>query len=97
MYFTRRLHVALPGTDLFCPALKLRIVSFVPWNNNVEIMHIAIQNQSEKVQNLTPYAAIPIYGRSADNLRDHRNVTSMLHRIENRSKRNHSLPYHVLR
>lgn len=45
-------------------------------------MHIAIQNQSEKVQNLTPYAAIPIYGRSADNLRDHRNVTSMLHRIE---------------
>ena len=64
------------------PALKLRIVSFVPWNNNVEIMHIAIQNQSEKVQNLTPYAAIPIYGRSADNLRDHRNVTSMLHRIE---------------
>lgn len=64
------------------PALKLRIVSFVPWNNNVEIMHISIQNQSEKVQNLTPYAAIPIYGRSADNLRDHRNVTSMLHRIE---------------
>lgn len=64
------------------PALKLRIVSFVPWNNNVEIMHIAIQNQAEKVQNLTPYAAIPIYGRSADNLRDHRNVTSMLHRIE---------------
>lgn len=64
------------------PALKLRIVSFVPWNNNVEIMHIAIQNQSQKVQNLTPYAAIPIYGRSADNLRDHRNVTSMLHRIE---------------
>lgn len=64
------------------PALKLRIVSFVPWNNNVEIMHIAIQNQSEKVQNLTPYAAIPIYGRSADNLRDHRNVTSMLHRVE---------------
>lgn len=64
------------------PALKLRIVSFVPWNNNVEIMHIAIQNQFEKVQNLTPYAAIPIYGRSADNLRDHRNVTSMLHRIE---------------
>ena len=24
---------------------------------------------------------IPIYGRSADNIRDHRNVTSMLHRI----------------
>lgn len=26
-------------------------------------------------------SAIPIYGRSADNLRDHRHVTSLLHRI----------------
>ena len=30
---------------------------------------------------MTPTAAIPLYGRSADNIRDHRNVTSMLHRI----------------
>jgi cellobiose phosphorylase len=29
----------------------------------------------------SPTAAIPIYGRSADNLRDHRHVTSLLHRI----------------
>ena len=28
-----------------------------------------------------PTGAVPLYGRSADNLRDHRNVTSMLHRI----------------
>lgn len=26
-------------------------------------------------------AAVPLYCRSADNIRDHRNVTSMLHRI----------------
>lgn len=30
---------------------------------------------------MSAVAAIPIYGRSADNIRDHRNVTSMLHRI----------------
>jgi cellobiose phosphorylase len=30
---------------------------------------------------LIPTAAIPIFGRSADNLRDHRQVTSLLHRI----------------
>ena len=31
---------------------------------------------------MTGIAAIPIYGRSADNIRDHRNVTSMLHRLQ---------------
>lgn len=30
---------------------------------------------------ITPIAAIPLYGRSADNIRDHRHVTSLLHRI----------------
>ena len=29
---------------------------------------------------VTAIAAIPIYGRSADNIRDHRHVTSLLHR-----------------
>lgn len=28
-----------------------------------------------------PVAAVPIFGRSADNIRDHRHVTSLLHRI----------------
>ena len=31
-------------------------------------------------QTVTPTAAIPLYGRSADNIRDHRHVTSLLHR-----------------
>ena len=30
---------------------------------------------------IVPTGAIPVYGRSADNLRDHRHVTSLLHRI----------------
>jgi cellobiose phosphorylase len=35
---------------------------------------------------LIPTAAIPLYGRSADNIRDHRNVTSLLHRVETTSR-----------
>ena len=56
--------------------------SFIPRDSNVEILYVTVQNQARPPQKFTPYAAIPIYGRSADNIRDHRNVTSMLHRIE---------------
>lgn len=57
------------------------VTSFIPNNRNVEILSVTIENRSDAPQTLTAYAAIPIYGRSADNIRDHRNVTSMLHRI----------------
>lgn len=62
-------------------SISSRITSFIPCNDNVEIMHITIMNTAAFLEKLTPFAAIPIYGRSADNIRDHRNVTSMLHRI----------------
>ena len=61
--------------------LTSTVTSFIPKDRNVEIMYITVQNQSEVTQEFTAYAAVPIYGRSADNIRDHRNVTSMLHRI----------------
>ncbi len=57
------------------------ITSFVPVDLNVEVMSVTIKNISNEAKVITPIAAIPIFGRSADNLRDHRNVTSMLHRI----------------
>lgn len=62
--------------------LSSTVTSFIPKDSNVEIMYVTIQNQSEITKDLTAYGAIPIYGRSADNIRDHRNVTSMLHRIQ---------------
>lgn len=62
--------------------LESSVTSFVPVDCNVEILHITIKNRSDEPKTLTPYGAVPIYGRSADNIRDHRNVTSMLHRIE---------------
>ena len=40
--------------------LASEITMFIPKNQNVEIMHISIRNLSEKTQELTAYAAIPI-------------------------------------
>ncbi|MCR5417449.1 MAG: cellobiose phosphorylase [Lachnospiraceae bacterium] len=45
-----------------------------------ELMCVKITNTGSEKMAFTPVAAIPVYGRSADNLRDHRHVTSMLHR-----------------
>lgn len=63
-------------------ALRAAITSFVPVDENVEVMYVEIQNIGEESVEFTPTAVIPIYGRSADNLRDHRHVTSLLHRIK---------------
>ncbi|MDE6202168.1 MAG: cellobiose phosphorylase [Lachnospiraceae bacterium] len=62
--------------------LSSQIRSFVPVSDNVEIMEVRITNITEEDLTITPYGAIPIYGRSADNIRDHRHVTSLLHRIK---------------
>ncbi|MGN0142093.1 MAG: GH36-type glycosyl hydrolase domain-containing protein [Roseburia sp.] len=61
--------------------LRAEITSFVPVDSNVEIMHVIITNIGKMQCTFVPTAAIPIYGRSADNIRDHRHVTSLLHRI----------------
>ncbi|MBP5197533.1 MAG: cellobiose phosphorylase [Lachnospiraceae bacterium] len=61
--------------------LKSEITSFVPVGTECEIMKVTLTNTTDKALTFTPVAAVPIYGRSADNLRDHRHVTSLLHRI----------------
>jgi cellobiose phosphorylase len=59
------------------------IISFVPYTKEtVELMVVSLKNISCETISVTPTAAIPLYGRSADNIRDHRNVTSLLHRVE---------------
>ncbi len=66
--------------------LASAVTSFIPEHDNVEIMYITVKNQSKTAQRFSACAAVPIYGRSADNIRDHRNVTSMLHRIHTDEK-----------
>ncbi|AZK48182.1 GH36-type glycosyl hydrolase domain-containing protein [Paenibacillus lentus] len=62
--------------------IKAETTSFVPVKNDkVELMKVKITNTGNASLALTPTAAIPLYGRSADDLRDHRHVTSLLHRI----------------
>lgn len=63
--------------------LKSVITNFIPSSGeHVEIMHVAIENTGSSETEIEAWAAIPMYARSADNLRDHRHVTSLLHRIE---------------
>lgn len=62
--------------------LEAELTAFVPPDGNVEVLEVRVTNRDAAPQRVTGIAAVPIYGRSADNLRDHRNVTSMLHRIK---------------
>lgn len=63
--------------------LKAEITSFIPASDEpVELMLVDITNISSRPIKFIPTAAIPMFGRSAHNLRDHRQVTSLLNRIE---------------
>ncbi|HHU71649.1 MAG TPA: cellobiose phosphorylase, partial [Clostridiales bacterium] len=62
--------------------IRSDIISFAPYTREkVELMVLTLKNIGDKKLSFTPVAAIPLYGRSADNIRDHRHVTSLLHRV----------------
>lgn len=62
--------------------LCARALSFVPADGGtVELMRVRVSNTGSKPVSFVPTAAIPLYGRSADNIRDHRHVTSLLQRL----------------
>lgn len=62
--------------------LKSEIVTFVPCEvDTVELSKMTITNLSNQDAEIIVTSAVPIYARSADNIRDHRHVTSLLHRI----------------
>lgn len=60
--------------------LTAAVTDFSPVGTDVEIMAIKLTNNTEEKLSITPVIAVPIYGRSADNIRDHRHVTAMLTR-----------------
>lgn len=62
--------------------LESEILSFSPIGEEaLELMVVTLHNKAEETVEIEPVAAIPLYGRSADNIRDHKHVTSLLHRI----------------
>jgi len=63
--------------------IKAQFTNFIPVTcDPVEIMTVEFTNLGKHRLNITPTAAIPIYGRSQDRLRDHRHVSSLLNRIK---------------
>lgn len=61
--------------------LTLKTTSFIVNEDPIEVHQIEVTNQSSKPFQLEILTASPLYGRSADNLRDHRHVTSLLNRV----------------
>lgn len=62
--------------------LSSEILSFVPTEKEqTELTQVKLTNISNQPLKITATAAFPLYARSADNLRDHRHVTSLLHKI----------------
>lgn len=60
---------------------SIQTTTFVPISEErLELSKIEYRNQSDKPQTIALSTLIPLYGRSADNLRDHRHVTSLLNR-----------------
>lgn len=63
--------------------IRAETLSFVPaGKDRVELLQVTLTNTGTSPVTFTPVAAIPLYGRSADNIRDHRHVTSLLHRVK---------------
>jgi len=61
--------------------LKAEFTNFIPADKHaVEIMSVKLTNISSKKLTITPTAAIPIYARSADRLRDHRHASALFNR-----------------
>jgi len=73
-FFTlTRKHPVLP--------LEISICVTVPAApHQVELWKIGVKNTGSRNIQFTPFAALPMFGRHADNLRDHRQVTSMFQR-----------------
>lgn len=47
----------------------------------LECFWVEVRNVSRRPLVFDPYAALPVFARSADNVRDHRHVTALLHRV----------------
>jgi hypothetical protein len=63
------------------PRFRLETTSFVPVGEDaLELHRIVYRNLSKNPQRVLSTVMVPLYGRSADNLRDHRHVTSLLNR-----------------
>lgn len=62
--------------------LEAKVLNFCPAGaEKAEVMQVTLTNQGNEKLSFCPTAAIPLYARGADHLRDHRHVTALLNRI----------------
>jgi cellobiose phosphorylase len=62
--------------------LQSEVTVFVPNTDDfVELMKVSVKNTSDRQITFTPISATPIFGRHADNFRDHRQVTTMFQKV----------------
>ena len=60
---------------------EIKVTSFIPnVERNIELHQVTYFNKSDKKIKIKPILSVPLYSRSADNVRDHRHVTSLLNR-----------------
>ncbi len=57
------------------------ITSFVDYRIDAQIFWVKIKSLARKSLGFEPIFVAPVYARSADNIRDHRHVTSLLNRV----------------
>lgn len=67
------------GTSFLCSDITCFIPKDIPY---AECIRVCVKNTGNADETFTVISAIPLYGRSADNIRDHRHVTSLLHRVK---------------
>ena len=60
---------------------EISVTSFTPASLPVEFMTIQVKNTAKKPVTMDGFSLIYVYARSAENLRDHRHVTSLLQRV----------------
>ncbi len=62
--------------------IKSVVTTFVPTTEDtVELNRVIIKNIGNEKMEFTPTVAVPLYCRSAGDIRDHRHVTSLLNRV----------------
>lgn len=61
--------------------MDIKTTSFIANDDPIELHQVVLNNHSEQPMSVKILTASPLYGRSADNLRDHRHVTSLLNRM----------------
>ena len=63
-------------------SVRATLWSPVDVSEKIELMQVEVTNTSRRRLEFNAYAAIPLFARSADNLRDHRHVTALLNRVQ---------------